>query len=67
MSKTHKVDPQAMLRTVDTETNLNLTSTGAEDQDQSDYLQLTGNGVLRRIELLAKNDNSAGDKAQCPR
>jgi hypothetical protein len=64
MAVTNIVDPQGILRVVDTESNKNLTTTGGEDLDKSDFLKITANGSAvnstdRLVTLTVGNDNAA--------
>lgn len=56
MSETLQVDSNAILRVTDSESNVPLESTGRKDFDQTDYLEITGNGSSREITIAAKND-----------
>lgn len=64
MPKSNVLCPQGIVRTVDTETNKNLSTTGAEDLDKSDHIEITANGAAvnatdRKVVIKADNDNAA--------
>jgi hypothetical protein len=64
MPKNNTLCPQGIVRTVDSETNKNLTTTGAEDLDKSDHIEITANGAAlnatdRKVTIKADNDNAA--------
>ena len=64
MAKSNTLCPQGIVRTVDSETIKNLTTTGAEDLDKSDHLKITANGAAvnvtdRKVTIMANNDNAA--------
>lgn len=70
MAKTAYVDPNGILTVIDTETNLNLSTTGAEDLTKSDKLKITGNGAtlatgVRNVSIQATNDDDTVAPSVC--
>ncbi len=61
---THKLDDQGVLRVTDTGTNMNRTTYGMEDLDQSDFIEFIGNGTSRWIE--AGSSNAGEDETEIP-
>lgn len=63
MAKTHIVDPQGIIRVVDTETLVPVGTYGAENMSKTDYLSVTANGATlatghRTVDLKATNGDS---------